>query len=343
VTRFATSWRHLEALGGLFRQVLLLCRAAGLVKFGHVALDGTKIRANAGLNKAMSYGRMKQAEAALAAEVQGWLSQAAAADKAEDRRFGASQRGDEMPDWVADKQKRLEKIRSAKAALEAEARAKTAAASNNGEGDGGPSPDGGAAKPGRKAAAAESNDKAQRNFTDPESRVMPTKSGFIQGYNAQAAVDGAHQIIVAQTLSNSSSDQAQFGPLLDAIKVNLGSNPQEASADTGYCSAANLRTLIRRRIAGYVATGRQKHGSKSATAKRKPLAGTLIARMSAKLKRGGYRSRYRLRKQIVEPVLGQIKQARGFRQFLLRSLEKVKCEWAMICTAHNLAKLAAAR
>lgn len=334
--------RHLKALGGLFRQVLLLCRAAGLVKLGHVALDGTKIKANAGLNKAMSYGRMQQAEAALAAEVQGWLSQAAATDEAEDRKFGPGKRGDEMPDWVADKQKRLEKIRSAKAALEAEARAKAEANSRDGDGGAGHS-NGGTAKPGRKPAAAEPNAKAQRNFTDPESRVMPTRSGFIQGYNAQAAVDGAHQIIVAQTLSNSSSDQAQLAPLLDAIKANLGSNPQEASADAGYCSAPNLRTLIRRRIAGYIATGRQTHGSKAAVTKRKPAAGTLIARMSTKLKRGGYRSRYRLRKQIVEPVFGQIKQARGFRQFLLRSLDKVRCEWAMICTAHNLTKLAAAR
>jgi transposase len=327
--------RHLKALGGLFRQILLLCRAAGLVKLGHVALDETKIKANAGLNKAMSYGRMKQAEAALAAEVEGWLAQAAQSDKIEDREFGAGHRGDEMPDWVADKQKRLEKIRAAKAALEAEARAK-AVSKQDDDGDG-PSSDRGKTKP------VVPNDKAQRNFTDPESRVMPTKNGFIQGYNAQAAVDGAHQIIVAQTLTNSSSDQAQLAPLLDGIRANLRMNPDEASADAGYCSAANLRTLIRRRIAGYVATGRQKHGASAATAKRKQKSGTLVARMSTKLKRGGYRSRYRLRKQIVEPVFGQIKQARGFRQFLLRSLDNVRSEWAMICIAHNLTKLAAAR
>lgn len=340
--------RHLKALGELFRQVLKLCRAAGLVKLGHVALDGTKIKANAGLNKAMSYGRMKQAEAALAAEVRDWLSKAAATDTAEDRTFGAGQRGDEMPDWVADKQKRLEKIRAAKAALEAEARAKAEASKKD---DGGASSNGGKTSGGRAGARrklppndpAVPDDKTQRNFTDPESRVMPTKSGFIQGYNAQAAVDGAHQIIVAQRLTNSSSDQAQLAPLLDAIRANLGTNPQEASADAGYCSAANLCTLIRRRIEGYIATGRQKHGTKSATAKKRSAPGTLIARMSVKLKRAGHRSRYRLRKQIVEPVFGQIKQARGFRQFLLRSLEKVECEWAMICTAHNLTKLAAAR
>jgi hypothetical protein len=301
-----------------------------------VALDGTKIKANAGINKAMSYGRMKEAEPRLAAEVQRWFAEAAQTDKAEDRQFGASKRGDEMPDWMANKEKRLEKIRAAKAALEAEAKA---AAKPDDEGSGGK------ASPGRKSkpVTAEPSDKAQRNFTDPDSRVMPTKNGFIQGYNAQAAVDGAHQIIVAHTLTNSPSDQAQLAPLLDAIKANLGKNPDEASADAGYCSQANLRTLIRRRIEGYVATGRQKHGTKAATTKRKLKSGTLIARMSTKLKRAGYRSRYRLRKQIVEPVFGQIKQARGFRQFLLRSIDKVKAEWAMICTAHNLAKLAAAR
>lgn len=328
--------RHLAALAGLFQQVLTLCRQAGLVRLGHVALDGTKIKANAGLNKAMSYGRMKQAEPALAGEVDRWLAEAAKIDQAEDRQFGSTKRGDEMPDWLADKQKRLEKIRAAKAALEAEARVAAAKPDDDG--------DGGKAKPGRKPkpAAAEPNDKAQRNFTDPDSRVMPTKSGFIQGYNAQAAVDGAHQIIVAHTLTNSPSDQAQLAPLLDAIKVNLGENPDEASADAGYCSQGNLRTLSRRRIRAYIATGRQKHGTKAATAKRTLKSGSLIAKMSLKLRRAGYRSRYRLRKQIVEPVFGQIKQARGFRQFLLRGIAKVKGEWAMICTAHNLAKLAAA-
>ena len=179
-------------------------------------------------------------------------------------------------------------------------------------------------------------------FTDPESRILKTKDGYIQGYNAQAAVDGEAQIIVAQTLTNSSSDQAQLAPLLDGIRANLGRNPTEASADTGYCSDANLRTIQKRRIEGYIATGRQKHGTKSATAKKPDTPGSRVARMTTKLKRAGYRSRYRLRKQIVEPVFGQIKQARGFRQFLLRGIEKVAAEWALICTAHNLAKLARA-
>ena len=182
----------------------------------------------------------------------------------------------------------------------------------------------------------------QRNFTDPESRILKTKDGYIQGYNAQAAVDATAQIIVAHTLSNDGSDQAQFAPLLDGIKTNLKRNPDEVSADAGYCSAANLATLGRRRINGYIATGRQHHGAKSATAKRPLKPGSLVASMSAKLRRAGHRSRYRLRKQVVELVFGQIKQANGFRQFLLRGVEKVKAEWAMICTGHNLRKLARA-
>ncbi len=319
--------RHLAALSGLFVQVLRLCQKAGLVKLGHVALDGTKIKANASKHKAMSYGRMKAAEKALADEVQRWLAQAAQTDTAEDRQFGAERRGDEMPDWVADKQARLAKIRAAKAALEAEARAAA------GEDDDPPTGSG-------KAEAAVP-DKAQRNFTDPQSRIMKTRDGFIQGYNAQAAVDSQAQVIVAHGLTNAGTDQAQLAPMVAAIKANTGRNPNELSADTGYCSAANLRTLVRRRIEGYIATGRQRHGTSAAVGSRKHRPG-IVARMARKLKRGGHRSRYRLRKQLPEPVFGQIKQARGFRQFLLRGIEKVTAEWAMICTAHNLRKLAKA-
>lgn len=327
--------RHLKALAELFVQVLKLAEKAGLVKLGHVALDGTRIKANASKHKAMSYDRMKKREAELAAEVDRWLKAAEAADAEEDKLYG-DKRGDEMPDWVADKQKRLAKIREAKAAAEAERKAR-AEAEERRIAEGGK-------KNGKTPAPpnTEPDGKAQLNFTDPESRILKTKDGYIQGYNAQAAVDGAHQIIVAQTLTSSSSDQAQLAPLLDGIRANLGTNPDEVSADAGYCSDANLRMIKRRRIEGYIATGRQKHGTKSATANKASRPGSLIARMSTKLKRAGYRSRYRLRKQIVEPVFGQIKQARGFRQFLLRGTEKVSTEWALICTAHNLVKLARA-
>ena len=335
--------RHLRALAALFVQVLKLAEKAGLVKLGHVALDGTKIKANASKHKAMSYERMKKRETELKAEVDRWLEAAEAADAQEDRLYG-DKRGDEMPEWVADKQKRLEKIREAKAALEAEAKAaaeeemrRRAQAEEKRIAEG-------RKKTGKLPAPpnTEPDGKAQRNFTDPESRILKTKDGYIQGYNAQAAVDATAQIIVAHTLDNNGSDQAQFAPLLDAIKANLKRNPDEVSADAGYCSAANLRTLGRRRIRGYIATGRQRHGAKSATAGRPLKPGSLLARMSAKLRRAGHRSRYRLRKQVVEPVFGQIKEIRGFRQFLLRGIEKVKDEWAIICTAHNLYKLAAA-
>jgi transposase len=331
--------RHLKALAALFVQVLKLAEKAGLVKLGHVALDGSKIKANASKHKAMSYERMKQRETELAAEVDRWLEAAEAADTEEDKLYG-NKRGDEMPDWVADKEKRLAKIRAAKAELEAEAKAaaaeetrRRAAAEEKRKAQG-------RKKSGKTPAPprAEPAPKAQRNFTDPDSRILKTKDGYIQGYNAQAAVDGAAQIIVAHGLTASMSDHAQLVGLIDGIEANLAAKPKEASADSGYLSEANLQALADRGINAYIATGRAKH---PAEVKRK-IAGPLTQAMREKLKRAGWRSRYRFRKQIVEPVFGQIKQARGFRQFLLRGIEKVKAEWALICTAHNLTKLARA-
>ncbi|MGH7186106.1 MAG: transposase, partial [Pseudomonadota bacterium] len=332
--------RHLKALAGLFVQVLKLAEKAGLVKLGHVALDGTKIKANASKHKAMSYARMKQREAELQAEVDRWLAAAEAADAEEDALHGRDKRGDEMPDWVADKAKRLAKIREAKAALEAEAKA---AAEEKAQVEGEAEEKRaalGKKKPGKKAAkpSDEPDPKAQRNFTDPESRILKTKDGYIQGYNAQAAVDGEAQIVVAHGLTPSMSDHGQLAPLIDGIETHLGRRPKEASADAGYLSEANLAALQDRGIAAYIATGRAKH---PADANRKT-GGPLTQAMRRKLRRAGWRTRYRLRKQIVEPVFGQIKQARGFRQFLLRGLEKVKAEWAMICIAHNITKLARA-
>lgn len=320
--------RHLSALAALFVQVLRLCRKAGLVTLGHVALDGTKVKANASKHKAMSYARMTKAQADLSAEVSGWLEAAEAADAQEDGAFGADRRGDEMPGWVADKQKRLEKIAEAKAALEAEAKSEAEAKAKT------PPKYRGGRKP--KTPPGTPKDSAQRNFTDPESRIMKSKDGFIQGYNAQAAVDAAHQVIVAHGLTANASDQGQLVALVDAIKANTGRKPREVSADTGYCSEANLEALEQRRIRGYIATGRQKHPDGGDAKKRGPR----VEAMRRRLTRAGHRSRYRLRKQLPEPVFGQIKQARGFRQFLLRSLHKVTAEWAMLCTAHNILKLA---
>jgi len=318
--------RHLDALKGLFTQILELCQAAGLVKLGHVALDGTKIKANASKHKAMSYGRMKTAEQKLAAEVADWMKQAEATDKTEDREKGPDRRGDETPEWVANKAQRLAKIREAKAALEAQAKA--AARRKDGDDD----PD---APPGVPA------DKAQRNFTDSESRIMKTNDGFIQGYNGQAAVDAEHQIIVACDLSNQGPDSPQMLGIVDQIEANTGKRPEQLSADAGYCSEDNLEGLEQRKIDAFVATGRQKHGTAAPDAgSAKP--GTRRVAMAQKLADQGHTSPYRLRKQTVEPVFGQVKQARGFRQFLLRGLAKVKAEWVLICTVHNLLKLATA-
>jgi len=304
-----------------------------------VALDGTKLKANASKHKAMSYERMKKREAELKAEVDRWLEAAEAADGEEDKLYG-EKRGDEMPDWVADKQKRLQKIREAKAELEAEAKAAAEEeAKRRSEAEDKRIAEG-RKKSGRTPAPPkeEPDGKTQRNFTDPQSRILKTKDGYIQGYNAQAAVDAEAQIIVAHGLTQSMSDQDQLVPLMDGIKDNLGRTPKEASADAGYCSEANLKALAERDVSAYLATGRAKH---PAGVKRK-ITGPLTKAMRDKLKRAGWRSRYRLRKQTVEPVFGQIKQARGFRQFLLRGIEKVKAEWALICTAHNLTKLARA-
>jgi transposase len=326
--------RHLEALAGLFTQVLALCRQAGLVKLGHVALDGTKVKANASKHKAMSYGRMQRAEAGLAAEVADWLAQAEAADAAQDAERGPERRGDELPGWVADKQQRLERIRAAKAALEAEAEAEPPPHAE-------PGPSAGMTDRGRPQRAADGGPpaRAQRNFTDPDSRVLKARDGFIQGYNGQLAVDAAHQIIVAQRLTTNGSDQAGLVPLLDATAAALGRTPREVSADAGFCREANLEALAARGIRGYLAPGRASHGRADPSGQGQLKPGSRMAQMAARLKRAGRRSRYRLRKQTVEPVIGQIKQARGFRQFLLRGVIKVKAEWALVCTAHNLIKL----
>lgn len=328
--------RHLVALGGLFQQVLKLCARAGMVELGHVALDGTKVDANASKHKAMSYDHMKKKEKELSETVAEWFAKAEAADAAEDEEFGADKRGDEMPEWLLDKQKRLEKIRAAKAELEAEAKAQIAAEKAEKD-DGGPRtpPRGGKKRPKKNG---EPHDKAQLNFTDRDSRIMKGPKGYVQAYNCQLAVDAAHQIIVAQSLSNLQNDNAQLIPMVSQIRENLGRQAQEISADSGYLSEQNLASIAQRRIRGYIALGRKRHDEQAPSGHRK-LMGPRTRAMGRKLAQAGHRSRYRLRKQIVEPTIGQIKEARGFRRFLLRSLKKVPHEWALICTAHNLTKL----
>jgi transposase len=371
--------RHLKALEVLFVQVLKLCEKAGLVKLGHVALDGTKIKANASKHraqvapcgsaplKAMSYERMEKRAAELEAEVAKWLNSAEAADAAEDKLHGPGKTGEEMPDWVADKKRRAERIRAAKAELEAEAKAaaeaktkEEAAAEEKRQAEG-------RKKPGRKAAppSGEPDPKAQKNFTGPESRIMKPKDGFVQAYNAQAAVDAEAQIIVAQDVTQDANDKHQLVPVTDAIQANLGRKPGQLSADSGYCPDANIEALETRGIDGYIAPGRAKDaadgtdgaavadlpadaappaGDCPAVASPEPArAPTRVEAMREKIKAGGHDSPYRLRKQLPEPVSGQIEQARGFRQFLLRGLENVSAEWGIVCTAHNLLKLAQGR
>lgn len=332
--------RHLAALSALFVQVLQLCQWAGLVRLGHVAVDGTKLKANASRHKAMSYGRMKTTEPKLAAEVASWLKRAEAEDATEDAAFGADLGGDETPDWMADKQRRLERIRQAKAQLEAEAKADPSDLDPDGPGPSSGMQERGRRKPDKDGVPP---DKAQRNFTDLDSRIQPSQGGFIAGYNGQIAVDQAHQVIVAQRLATNPADYAALIPLVDQAKANLGRKLKEVSGDTGFATEANLAAMAERRIRAYLPPGRSKHGADHTAGKRRLKSKPLMAAMAGTLKRAGRRSRYRLRKQTVEPVFGQIKQARGFRQFLLRGLDKVRAEWSLICTAHNLLKLAKAR
>ena len=355
--------RHLKALSGLFVQILQLCAQAGLVKLGHVALDGTKVKANASKHKAMSYERMEKRAAELEAEVARWLAAAQAADAEDDKKYGSDKTGEEMPDWIADKKRRAEKIRQAKAELEAAAKA-AAAAKVEAEAEAEEKrKEEGRKKPGPPAAPPSSvpDPKAQKNFTDPESRIMKSKDGFVQGYNAQAAVDAEAQIIVAQYVTQSPVDHGQLVPLTDAIEINMGARPAQLSADAGYCSDANLADQEARGIDAYIATGRARDavagkgkgkaaeipaGSERAEVTPSPERigpPTRVEAMREKIRAGGHDSPYRLRKQLPEPVFGQIKQARGFRQFLLRGIANVAGEWSLVCTAHNLLKLAQGR
>ena len=314
---------HLAALSGLFLQVLVFCQRAGLVKLGHVALDGTKVRANASKHKAMSYKRMKEKEAQLQGEVDELLRRAREADEEEDRRYGKDKRGDELPEELAFREGRLEKIREAMAALEAEAQA----AAEQAEG---------------KAHPGVPEDKGQRNFTDPESRIMPGPGGkdFLQAYNCQAVVDHEHQVIVATRATNVASDKQQAVVMIGEVIANTGTVPKEVSADAGYYSAKAVAGLQALGTDPFVAPEKTRHGHKPPAPRGripKDLAPRDRMRRKLQTKRG--RKRYALRMETVEPVFGQIKQGRGFRQFLLRGLEKVQGEWSLICTGHNLLKL----
>src|SRR6516165_10476916 len=347
--------RHLEALAGLFCQALQLCEKAGLVKLGHVAIDGSKIQGNASKHKAMSYERMSEAEKKLQAEVAGLLQRAEAVDAAEDEKYGKDQAGDELPGELGRRESRLAKIRAAKAELEAEAKQKAAEKQAAAEAQIRQRQEQeartGKKMRGREPQVADSEQavpdpKAQRNFTDPESRIMPDgghKGSFVQGYNAQIAVDGEAQVIVAAEVTQQSNDKQQLVAMVEQVKQNVGAQPQAVSADNGYWNGKQVGEVQVRGINLHVATGKQKPGASQQAededGQESNAEAGLLEQMKQKLKTQAGQDLYRMRKAIVEPVFGQIKEWRGFRRFLLRGLQKVRAEWKLICLTHNLLKL----
>ncbi len=338
--------RHLKAMSALFVEVLRLCQKVGLVKLGHVALDGTKFRANASKHKAMSYGRMEKKARELEEEVARLLAEAEEVDAEEDAKYGKGRRGDELPEELRYRESRLKKIRQAMKELEEEAKAKADkkreemrlkedALTRDGKKHRGKKPREPDDKP---------DGKSQRNFTDPDSRIMKdgATGSFEQGYNAQIAVDEKKQIIVASDVTQDANDKQQVGPMVEKLEENTGGKrPKIVTADSGYYSEANAGLLASSGIDAYMATRKQKHNRPlpSAPRGRIPKDATSIERMQRKLRTSKGRSTYSKRKQIVEPVFGQIKEARGLRRFLLRGLENVRAEWDLICLTHNLLKL----
>ncbi|MEY4687631.1 MAG: hypothetical protein RIR76_1654 [Verrucomicrobiota bacterium] len=331
---------HLAALAALFLQVLQLCQKAGMVKLGRVALDGTKVKANASKHKAMSYERMKQREEELRAQITTMLGEAGAVDADEDVLYGRSQRGDELPAEFRRKHDRLRRIVDAKRALELEAKAAREKELADRElakqepPDEPPPPELPAHQVRHDAAGNPAED-AQRNFTDPDSRIMKSGKGFVQGYNAQAVVDEGEQVIVSAALTNHPADAQHLPAMVAQIEDNLGARPVQVLADAGYFSAANMAFMEKRGIDALVSVGREKH----VLNERAPAEPAAKAEMRGHLQSVIGAAAYRRRKCIVEPVFGQVKEARGIRRFLLRGLDKVRGEWNLICLTHNLLKL----
>jgi transposase len=330
--------RHLTAFQHLFIEVLRLCEEAGLAQLGHLSLDGSKYLANASKHKAMSYGRIQEVEPQLVDEVRRLLGEAERTDEAEDQQFGRAVRGDELPRELRRREGRLEKIRAAKERLEARARAR---ARDRMEAKGASDEEIAQAED-----AATPHAKEQSNFTDPDSRILRTKTGWIQGYNAQVLVEEASGVILAQEVVAHSADSPRLVPMLDHLEANLAAlqvptgqrRPAAFTADAGYCSERNLTALAGRGIDAYVATGRERHHRGGIDPHGRPRT-PLRAAMREKLQTEVGRAIYARRKAITEPVHGLIKQARGFRQFLLRGLSNVQMEFTLVALTHNLLKL----
>lgn len=335
---------HIKELQQLFVQVLQLCQEAGLVKLGHIALDGTKIKANASRHKAMSYGRMLKEETSLKEEIKQLLEKSEAIDRQEDDKYGLDRRGDELPEELAHRESRLKRIQEAKKVLEAKAKAAAQEAQKQREQE--DSKSGNKPQRGRKRKAVSEVPayNKQYNFTDPESGIMKANNkGWDQCGNAQAAVDSKDQIIVACDVTDESNDKKQFEPMLEQAQENVGQDKKikSASADSGYYSESNVKFAEDKKIDAYIATKRIKHNDpvRKAPGGRPPKDLTVQEKMARKLRTKKGRETYSKRKSIVEPVFGQIKAARGFVQFSLRGLEKMRGEWAIVCLTHNLLKL----
>lgn len=344
--------RHWEALAGLFAQALQLCEKAGLVKLGHVAIDGTKIKASASKHKAMSYERMNETELRLRQEVEELLRRAEETDAAEDAQYGKGRRGDELPAELARRESRRAKIRAAKAALEQEAKEKAerqraeaeAKIAERREQE---------VQTGKKAGGrdpkapdpeqAQPEPKAQRNFPDPDSRILmdgANKGSFVQAYNAQAAVDSQAQVIVAAEITQAANDSKQLAPMIEQVAANMGRKPEAVSADAGYWSEDNVTDEGVVGIDLHIATGRQKHGEPIETAAGPPPAEASVQEaMRHQLRTEAGQAIYKMRKAIVEPVFGQTKERRGFRRFSFRGMDQVRAAWKLICLTHNLLKL----
>ena len=335
---------HLKELQLLFVQVLQLCQEAGLVKLGHIALDGTKIKANASRHKAMSYGRILKEEKRLTEEIKQLLEKAEAIDKQEDDKYGLDRRGDELPEELARRGSRLKRIQKAKKALEAKAKATAQEIEKQREKEDSTNDDKPKRGRKRKAVSEVPADNKQYNFTDPESSIMKANNkGWDQCGNAQAAVDNKKQIIVACDVTNESNDKQQFEPMLEQAQENVGEDKKikSASADSGYYSESNVKFAEGKNIDAYIATKRTKHSAPVTKVPRgrPPKDLTVQEKMARKLRTKKGRETYSKRKSIVEPVFGQIKRARGFVQFSLRGIEKMRGEWAIVCLTHNLLKL----